>query len=238
MPITQSATEQIMNGHDFTLNGTQCRALPSGALYLPLHNTLCVSDLHLGKSDRIARRSGVMLPPYEVRETLEKLQNDVHITRPKCVICLGDSFDDLDAVSSLHEDMRLLLTELQAGRKWVWIEGNHDPGPVDLGGTHLAYTMVGTLTFRHIATSEKFEVSGHYHPKHRVVGRSRPAFIYDSNRLILPAYGAYTGGLASHTPVLFKLFSAKAIAVLTGSKAIAVPITTNPPHVHSRGRSY
>ena len=213
-----------MNEHEFILCGTVCQAMPSGALYLPQHNVLCVSDLHLGKSDRVARRSGVMLPPYEVRETLGNLQNDINAINPNCVICLGDSFDDLDAASSLHEDMRLLLVGLQAGREWIWIEGNHDPGPVDLGGTHLVQTIVGTLTFRHIATSKKAEVSGHYHPKHRVIGRSRPAFIYDRDRLIMPAYGAYTGGLASHKPALRQLFGANAIAVLTGTKSIAVPL--------------
>lgn len=213
-----------MNGHDFTLAGTACTALPSGALYLPEHAVLCVSDLHLGKSDRIARRSGVMLPPYETRETLEKLQTEIHRHDPKTVICLGDSFDDLEAARSLNDDMRLLLTGLQAGREWIWIEGNHDPDPIDLGGTHLAQTKIGGLTFRHIATTAAGEVSGHYHPKHRVTGRSRAAFIYDHQRLILPAYGAYTGGLDSHTPALRGLFGAQAIAVMTGSKAIAVPL--------------
>ena len=227
-----------MNGHDFKLAGTVCRALPSGALYLPDHRVLCVSDLHLGKSDRIARRSGVMLPPYEVRETLEKLQSDVNGFNPDTVICLGDSFDDLDAANSLHDDMRLLLTGLQAGRRWIWIEGNHDPGPVDLGGTHLAQLDIGTLTFRHIATDSTGEVSGHYHPKHRVTGRSRPAFVYDSQRLILPAYGAYTGGLDCHTPVLRNLFGAKAIAVMTGTKAIAVPLTQTPPQPRRAGKFY
>lgn len=227
-----------MNGYDFTLCETKCTALPSGALYLPDHETLCVSDLHLGKSDRIARRSGVMLPPYEVRETLEKLQNDVTITNPQTLICLGDSFDDLDAAQSLHDDMRLLLTGLQAGRRWIWIEGNHDPGPVDLGGSHLAQINIGTLTFRHIASQAEAEVSGHYHPKHRVAGRSRPAFIYDKTRLILPAYGAYTGGLNSHSPDLRHLFSTKAVAVLTGTKAIAVPLTKTPPSPRFRGTSY
>mgnify|MGYP001801571966 CR=1 FL=1 len=227
-----------MNGHDFTLHSTRCVALPSGALYLTDHDTLCVSDLHLGKSDRIARRSGVMLPPYEVRETLEKLQNDINALNPKTLICLGDSFDDLDAAKSLHDDMRLLLTALQAGRKWVWIEGNHDPGPADLGGVHLAEFKAGTLTFRHIATHQIAEVSGHYHPNHRVAGRSRPAFIYDKNRLILPAFGTYTGGLSSHAGDLRRLFSEPAIAVLTGAKALAVPLTQAPPPRHFRGKSY
>lgn len=213
-----------MNGFDFTFCGTKCSALPSGALLLPDHGTLCVSDLHLGKSERIARRSGVMLPPYEVQETLEKLEADISSTGSTKVICLGDSFDDLDAAISLQDDMRLWLTRLQAGRKWIWIEGNHDPGPIDLGGTHLADTAVGTLTFRHIATAATAEVSGHYHPKHRVAGRSRPAFLFDQDRLIMPAYGAYTGGLASHAPDLRKLFGRSPLAILTGRKAIPVPV--------------
>ncbi|MDX8347264.1 ligase-associated DNA damage response endonuclease PdeM [Cognatiyoonia sp. IB215446] len=227
-----------MNGHNFILCGTRCTALPTGALYLPDQRTLCVSDLHLGKSDRIARRSGLMLPPYEVQQTLEKLQDDIHRLNPQRLICLGDSFDDLDAAESLNDDMRLLLTGLQAGREWIWIEGNHDPGPVDLGGAHLAQIEIGTLTFRHIATREKAEVSGHYHPKHRLTGRSRPAFVYDTDRLILPAYGAYTGGLSCNAPDLRKLFGPKAVAVLTGKKAIAVPLTETRQPVHLRGRSY
>ncbi len=215
-----------MGSHAFTLCDTRCQALPSGALYLPDHDTLCVSDLHLGKSDRIARRNGTMLPPYEVQATLEKLESDISATKPATLICLGDSFDDLTAAMNLSDDMQIWLRRLQAGRQWIWIEGNHDPGPVDLGGTHLAAIRVGTLTFRHIATSEKAEVSGHYHPKHQLAGRSRPAFIYDRHRLILPAYGTYTGGLQSNTPDLRRFFEAKAIAVLTGTKAIPVPLTT------------
>ena len=214
-----------MNAYNFNFCNTSCRALPSGALHLPKQQTLCVSDLHLGKSDRIARRSGVMLPPYEVQETLEKLENDIKATTPQTIICLGDSFDDLDAAKSLTDDMRLWLTKLQAGRQWVWIEGNHDPGPIDLGGTHLKQTVVGALTFRHIATAAKAEVSGHYHPKHQLAQNSRPAFIYDQSRMILPAYGAYTGGLSSQTPELRRLFDAQPIAILTGAKSIATPVT-------------
>ena len=213
-----------MNAYSFTFCGTACSALPSGALYLPSDEVLCVSDLHLGKSERIARRSGVMLPPYEVQETLQKLENDIAATNPRSVICLGDSFDDLSAAASLEQDMQLWLTRLQAGREWIWIEGNHDPGPIDLGGTHVGEYAVGTLSFRHIATGAKAEVSGHYHPKHRVAGRSKPAFLFDQERLIMPAYGAYTGGLASHSTDLRKLFTAPPMAILTGNKAIPVPV--------------
>lgn len=216
--------EQIMNAFHFDFCGTRCTALPSGALYLPDHDVLCVSDLHLGKSERIARRSGVMLPPYEVQETLQKLESDITTTQPRQVICLGDSFDDLDAARGIDQGMRLWLTRLQAGKSWVWIEGNHDPGPIDLGGTHRADMTIGTLTFRHIATADTAEVSGHYHPKHRIAGRSRPAFMYDQQRLIMPAFGAYTGGLSSHAADLRRLFTGQTIAILTGRKAIPVPV--------------
>ena len=197
--------------------------MPSGALYLPDSEVLCVSDLHLGKASRIARRSGQMLPPYEVQDTLSRLEADLLEVRPKTVICLGDSFDDLEAAADISEEMRLWLTRMQAGRRWIWIEGNHDPGPVDLGGSHVAEVEFQGLTFRHINTGAHAEISGHYHPKHRVAGRSRPAFLFDDDRLIMPAYGTYTGGLASHAPDLRKLFRAPPMAILTGRKAIAVP---------------
>ncbi|MFQ1699139.1 ligase-associated DNA damage response endonuclease PdeM [Loktanella agnita] len=227
-----------MNAYNFTFCGTACQALPTGALYLPDQRILCVSDLHLGKSDRIARRSGVMLPPYDVQATLEKLENDIAATRPETLICLGDSFDDLAAAESLDEDARLWLTRLQAGRRWIWIEGNHDPGPVDLVGDHLAQFQTGTLTFRHIATDAPAEVSGHYHPKHRLAGRSRPAFLYDSTRMILPAYGAYTGGLTSGAPDLRGLLGTNPVAILTGRKAIPVPLTETRRAARFPGRSW
>lgn len=216
--------EQSMNAYDFNLCHTPCVALPSGALHLPDHDILCVSDLHLGKSERVARRSGVMLPPYEVRATLQKLEADITATNPAQIICLGDSFDDAEAAATLDEDMRLWLARLQAGKSWIWISGNHDPGPIDLGGTLKDAVTSGALTFRHIATAATGEVSGHYHPKHRVAGRSRPAFLLDDQRLIMPAYGAYTGGLASHTPDLRKLLGRNPIAIMTGHRAIPVPL--------------
>lgn len=219
------AQEQSMNAYAFTFCETRCIALPSGALHFPDNDALCVSDLHLGKSERIARRSGVMLPPYEVQDTLQKLESDIAVTNPGQVICLGDSFDDLDAAARLDDDMRLWLARLQAGKSWVWIEGNHDPGPIDMGGTHRSEITLGTLTLRHIASAASAEVSGHYHPKHRVTGRSRPAFLFDHARMIMPAYGAYTGGLASHSQDIRRLFTGQIMAIMTGHKAIPVPVS-------------
>ncbi len=217
------------SGHDFSFQGETLTALPSGALWWAAQNLLCVSDLHLGKTERIARRGGAALPPYETQDTLDRLSSDLDATGARQVVCLGDSFDDLAAARALPDTVRLEIARLQAGRQWVWIEGNHDPGPVEYGGTHMADWTLGPLTLRHIAQPGALgEVSGHYHPKARVQTRarpiSRPAFLIDAARIIMPAYGTYTGGLWSHTPTLQSLMAPDALAILTGARALAVPM--------------
>lgn len=218
-----------MNGFDFTLAGVPLVALGSGALWWPERGLLCVSDLHLGKSERIARRGGGALPPYDTRDTLTRLAADLARTQARIVVCLGDSFDDLEAARALPEEERLWIAKLQAGRRWVWIEGNHDPGPVDLGGTLLTELPVSPLTFRHIARpGASGEVSGHYHPKATIRSRgravTRPAFLVDSDRVILPAYGTYTGGLRSDDAALAEVMRPEARALLTGATVHAIPM--------------
>ena len=216
-----------MRHHAFTLGQARLHALPSGALHWPDQGLLIVSDLHFGKSERLARRGGVLLPPYENQATLAKLDSDIEAAAPVRVICLGDSFDDLRAADEMAEAERLWLTRLMAGRDWVWIEGNHDAGPVELAGRHLAALAVAGVTFRHIAApGAALEVSGHYHPRARLPGRSAPCFLIDAARVILPAYGAYTGGLACDHPDLLALMQPQALAVLTGPNCLPRPMRT------------
>lgn len=221
----------MVSGVDFGLNGARLTALRNGALWWPDERVLVVTDLHFGKSERIARRGGYLLPPYDSRDTLHRLAETVAALAPGTVICLGDSFDDLDAVAGLVDQDLRNLAALMSGRRWVWITGNHDPGPVDLGGTWRAAYARGPLEFRHIAdpSAPPGEVSGHYHPKVRITasgrGVSRPAFLFDARRLILPAFGAYTGGLRHDDPALAGLFTPGTTrAVLTGAKALLCPL--------------
>ena len=209
--------------------GARLLALPSGALWWADQRLLVVSDLHLGKSERFARRGGAMLPPYETQDTLHRLERDIRTTKAQTVICLGDSFDDRAASASLTDEEALWIRQLQAGRRWVWIEGNHDPGEMDFGGTYLAELFQPPLLFRHIAQEgASGEVSGHYHPKAQVNVRgrtlSRACFLYDGDRVILPAYGTYTGGLRVSDPAFAGLLRPEAMAVLTGQKAQVVPV--------------
>jgi len=218
-----------MNAHPFPLAGARLAALPSGALWWADGGLLAVSDLHLGKSERLARRGGTLLPPYDTTETLARLEADIAAWDPRLVVCLGDSFDDDAAARALPPGAEDRLLRLMSGRRWTWIPGNHDPGPAGLPGTHLAELRHGPLVFRHIARPEATaEVSGHYHPKARLClgGRriARPCFLVDSARAILPAFGAYTGGLPSDAPVLDALMRADAIAILTGARATALPM--------------
>lgn len=188
-----------------------------------------MSDMHLGKAARLSAVGGAPLPPYETRATLTRLEEDLAATGAENVICLGDSFDAPGVDRALPESDMLWLTRLQAGRTWIWIEGNHDPGPVALGGAHHREVKRKGLLFRHIAEAEgKAEVSGHYHPKARLMARGRqfvrPCFLYDVRRLILPAYGAFTGGLYCDNAPLDGLMGPEALAILTGHKPVAIPM--------------
>ncbi len=215
---------QITAMHRFTLADAALIARPSGALHWPAESLLVVSDLHFGKSERLARRGGTLLPPYETRATLERLAAELEATAARRVLCLGDSFDDLAAAEGLDEADRLWLLRLMAGRDWLWIEGNHDAGPLDLGGSHLAELRLPPLSFRHIATAEASEISGHYHPKATLAGRSHRCFLIDGARVILPAFGAYTGGLAASDPALVRLMQPDARAVLCGAHCRVIPM--------------
>ena len=213
-----------MTSHRFTLGSAQLVARPTGSLFWPDQDLLVVSDLHFGKAERLARRGGALLPPYENRATLQRLDHDIEATGATHVLCLGDSFDDLTAADHLPDDDLLWLTRLMAGRQWTWIEGNHDAGPVELGGSHRAEAQIAGLAFRHIATPQTPEISGHYHPKASLPGRAAPCFLIDTARVILPAYGAYTGGLRCDHPDLDALMQPRALAVLTGTTCLAIPM--------------
>ncbi|MFO1142460.1 MAG: ligase-associated DNA damage response endonuclease PdeM [Amaricoccus sp.] len=219
-----------MADQEIELAGAVLTARASGALWWPAERLLCVADLHLGRSERLARRGGALLPPYETRETLERLAGEVAALAPATVVCLGDSFDDCEARDALGEAEAARILALAAGRDWVWIAGNHDPGPPGLGGRHMTELALGPLAFRHAARqgAAAGEVSGHYHPKLRmpVRGRAvtRACFLVDGVRMILPAFGAYTGGMHARHPALAALFGPDARAILTGAPCRAVPL--------------
>lgn len=224
--------EQIAD-HRFGLGGAALHARASGSLWWPAERLLCVSDLHLGKADRIARRSGAMLPPYEVAETLARLDAEIAALDPARVVALGDSFDDFIAARSLAGDLRMRIARMASGRDWVWIAGNHDPAPCGLPGIGVAGFTHGPLVFRHIAAPDaRAEISGHYHPKARLgLGGgsvSRPCFLVDGRRVVMPAFGTYTGGLETASPVLAALMEDGAVAILTGRRALAVPMPRDP----------
>lgn len=212
-----------MSSYEFSLSGVKMIAARSGALFLPDEAIIVVSDLHLGKANRIARREGRLTPPYETLETLTRLADVLAEFHPRTVICLGDSFDDDHAASQFSDDERAAIAALMAGRRWIWIAGNHDPAPTEFGGAHLSEHVVGPLVFRHIARKGATgEVSGHYHPKVRMRGR-RPCFLVDASRVILPAFGVYTGGLTITDPLFDNLFTADALALMTGRTVQPAP---------------
>jgi uncharacterized protein len=219
-----------MLGQDVNINGVRLVARATGTLWWPEARLLCVSDLHFGKSERAARRRNVFLPPYETTETLERLAREIAALDPARVVCLGDSFDDdacAGAISAMDADR---LRTLMSGRDWIWIEGNHDSARGAPGGSHAREMRLGGLVFRHEPSrgGAAGEVSGHLHPKIRVRTRAttlvRRCFLADQRRIMLPAFGAYTGGLWCDHPAFDGLFSDGACAILAGSPCVAVPL--------------
>ena len=213
-----------------TLAGAPVVLRPSGALYWPEEALLCVGDLHLGRAERLARTGAGLLPPYETVDTLDRLAAEVAALDPGCVVCLGDSFDDVAAADGLADEAVTRIGRMAAGRRWVWIAGNHDPGPVDLTGTHRGELALGPLVFRHIAGQLPVaggEVSAHFHPRARLTSRgvvvTRRCFLADSRRAILPAFGTYTGGLDAGDAAFDGLLGADARAYLVGRAISGVP---------------
>lgn len=212
-----------MSGYSFTFRDEALEARASGVLWWPAARVLVVGDLHFGKAQRGALRGGGLLPPYDMRETLARLDAEIAALDPAIVVALGDSFDDPEAEARLLEADAVWLARLMAGREWLWIAGNHDPGPVAMGGSLLAQWDHRGLAFRHIAQGVG-EISAHYHPKARLAGVARPCFLLDGDRVILPAFGAYTGGLDCRRDPLAGLMGPGALAVLTGTRARVLPM--------------
>lgn len=199
-----------MNVSPFTFVGELLLALPAGALWWPGAATLVVADLHLEKGSAFARR-GVPLPPYDSRETIGRLAALVLALQPKTVICLGDSFHDRAGPGRLDAADRANLRALSDQCHWVWLGGNHDgDAAAVLGGEFKDEYQVGPFVFCHQAARDlggaDGEISGHFHPKASVAlaGRRHTGrcFVDDGRRLILPAFGAYTGGLDVFDPAI------------------------------------
>lgn len=181
--------------------GKQFIADMSGALYWPGERMLIVADLHLEKASSKAR-NGALLPPYDTRATLERLAEAMDRYDPAVVVSLGDSLHDVGAAERIEPGDRAALALLQEGRRWVWVLGNHDPRvDASLGGEPVEHLEVGGVRLVHIPTPGRttHEIAGHMHPAARlsVYGHTlrKPCFLGNRLRLILPAFGALTGGL-------------------------------------------
>jgi uncharacterized protein len=225
-PPLQGRAEDVL-----TIGSVTLVADPAGVIYWPDERLLAVADLHLEKGSAFAAR-GVLLPPYDTATTLARLARLIERYAPGLVIALGDSFHDGGGPSRLSDIGRGALTALQRRRDWVWIAGNHDPDPAEnIGGRFADVVALGALTFRHepAAKQSDGEVAGHLHPLARVARRgravSRRCFASDGRRLVMPAFGAYAGGLNVRDRAIVSLFGALSFTahMLGEGRLYAVP---------------
>lgn len=194
----------------FSFAGEEMRLVQDRALFWPRESALLVADLHLEKASFFAAH-GQMLPPYDSRETLERLALAVRETGARRVYALGDNFHDAKGAARLESHAAGMLAALTRALDWVWITGNHDAGSGDsgiTGGTQAEEIAAGGLVLRHKArgSESRPELSGHFHPRLTVSARgrriARPCAVMSERRLILPAFGALTGGMDAADPAI------------------------------------
>ena len=197
-----------------TIAGRPLLADASGALFVEDERVLIVADLHLEKGSALARR-GMFLPPYDSAATLARLAAVAARLAPRRIVALGDSFHDRHGAVRLGPAERDMLSHMQRGRDWLWIAGNHDPEPpAGLMGDTASEWRCGPLTLRHEPTpgAAPGEIAGHLHPVALVAGRGgavrRRSFVSDGLRCVMPAFGAYAGGLNLHDVAFSALFAA------------------------------
>jgi DNA ligase-associated metallophosphoesterase len=197
-----------------------------GAVFWPAESTLVVSDLHFEKGSSFARR-GQLLPPYDTMTTLARIADLFARHNPARVIALGDSFHDGEGPDRLPDAARESLARFISQSEWIWIEGNHDPDvPAWLGGKTASEIAIGGLVFRHepLASGALGEIAGHLHPCATVTRRGhsmrRRCFVSDGARLVMPAFGAYTGGLSVRDPAFHALFGTSYLAYALGGRRV------------------
>lgn len=210
--------------------GHAMRPLPAGALYWEDERTLLVADLHLEKGAAFAAL-GMLLPPYDTRATLDRLTRVIDAVQPLRVVALGDSFHRSECAARLPAEDRDTLLALQRGREWFWICGNHDPHlPASIGGTVCATLTIGGLTLRHEPSpaASAREIAGHLHPVARIARRGtlirRRCFATDGNRLVMPAFGAYAGGLNLRDEAFALLFHRHRLEAWMMGRANVYPV--------------
>ena len=211
----------------FECAGEQLHALPAGALYWPARRLLAVADLHLEKGSSYAVVALKMVPRHDTRQTLAMLAALIDSIKPATVVCLGDSFHDRAAIDRLPDEERREIERLVSCTRFVWIAGNHDPAPPPAGWGEVAEEIDDKpLVFRHEARfgPARGEISGHYHPVAALTvrgrGMRRRCFLTDGRRVILPAFGAYTGGLNALDPAIAQLFADDYDALLVGREQV------------------
>lgn len=214
-------------GDNIVLCGKVFSTDPSGALYWVEQKTLIVADLHLEKGSAAAGK-GRLLPPYDTRSTLRNLASVMDRYDPDRVVTLGDSFHDEAAADRLPHVDRERLRIIGQGREWYWITGNHDPVLPDwLEGAVCPVLNIDGMKFRHEpeAGVRSHEVAGHLHPAARLTRRGasvrRKCFVSDGARLVLPAFGAFAGGLNVLDEAFNPLFGANGFhAWMLGRKEV------------------
>jgi uncharacterized protein len=224
-PRNVAPTIAVVDGCvEVRLGGVIVAALPEGALWVEDGGALIVADLHFEKGSALAK-GGQLIPPYDTRATLERLAALIEEHEPEIVVSLGDAFHDGGGPARMGEEERALLQALVRASDWIWVEGNHEGKSAEtLGGVARETLQLGALALRHEPTRAVNEIAGHLHPCAKIAGNGRNVrrrcFATDGTRMVLPAFGAYAGGLNICDAAFAPVFPQGAAALVLGKDRV------------------
>ena len=228
--VSNCSAQSKYRSHYISLSDITLVADMTGALYWPSKSMLIIADMHLEKGSSFAVR-GQLLPPYDTRDTLLRLAQVINFYQAQTIVALGDSFHDKKAFDRIGREDLEILRQIQIGRNWIWIRGNHDPQICSAaGGECLKELLIQGLTLRHEPNpvKGKHEIAGHMHPvaKLKLYGHSLrlSCFVLNQTRLVMPAFGSYTGGLNVLDPAFIPLFGNDELVVWVQGEQGLYPI--------------
>lgn len=204
------------------IKGHRLMLLPTGALYWPKYKALFIADLHIGKVEHF-RKEGLAIPAAVGAENYQKLDAVTQGLDLEQLYFLGDLFH---SKKNTGWDRFFGWVE-QQDFKITLIVGNHDRHDLKAipeGSFELLEALeLEGMVFTHepVEDAKMFNICGHIHPGLLMRGKGRlvakvPCFAQEKNRLIIPAFGVFTG----NHPVDLKQM--QKVYICTGEEVLVV----------------
>ncbi len=193
-----------MSAREVLVAGETLLLLAQKALYWPRRKMLVVADIHFGKAASF-RALGVPVPRGTTTQNLDALDALMALYPVAHIMFLGDFLHARAAHAGATQAAMRLWRGRHPELALTLVRGNHDRHAGDPAAA-LGIEMVdepyalAPFAFCHHPdiVSAGYALAGHIHPNYLLATRfdalRLPCFVVGSGRMILPSFGAFTGG--------------------------------------------